>query len=388
MGFFGALTYLFIPHSGIQISIKQVDEEIDPHHHGGEKHVDAGDHRVVPVRKRREHQTTQPRQVENVLHDHGASDQDRQLQADQGDDRDEGILDGMPDDHDPLPEPLGPGGADIVLPQHLQHHGARHAHGGSGHGRPQNQAGDQKHLHIPQRVFAERNQPHRRRPAPPDGRVDHHHNAQPEVGRGQADDSDRAPQVIGGGILANRRINADGKSNQKCDEDGQETQLDGDRQSSYDLLLDRPGAQQGIAEGAVQENTPQPAAILHVDRYIQSQGMQKNLTVQASQGIMVSSYHGVDDVARDETHREKNDDAQEKQGGDDQQQPPDNIGSHGMYLIGITSVIATALSSYGNSSIEKKKAFLAMIVSSHYSTSKGAGGSLARKLEPPGSLFL
>ena len=63
---------------------------------------------------------TDPRQVEDVLHDHGAPDQDRQLQADEGDNRDEGIFDAVPDNHDPLPEPLGPGGADIVLPEHLQ----------------------------------------------------------------------------------------------------------------------------------------------------------------------------------------------------------------------------------------------------------------------------
>ena len=52
---------LFIPDPGVQIGIHQIDEEIDPHHHSGEKHVDAGDDRVVLVREGGEHQTTQPR---------------------------------------------------------------------------------------------------------------------------------------------------------------------------------------------------------------------------------------------------------------------------------------------------------------------------------------
>ena len=125
--------------------INQVDEEIDPHHPGGEKQVDSGNHRVVSVIEDNQQETTYPRQVKDVLHDHGAADQDWQLQADQGDHRDEGILDGVSDHHDLLLEPLGPGRSNIVLPEHLQHHGARHPHGGCRQGRPQNQAGDEAH---------------------------------------------------------------------------------------------------------------------------------------------------------------------------------------------------------------------------------------------------
>ena len=95
---------------------------------------------------------------------------------------------------------------------------------------------------FPRRVFCESNQPHRWRPAPPDGRVDHHHQGQPEVRRGQADDGDRAPQVVGGGILANRRVDTHRQRDHQPDEDGREPQLKGDWQSLYDLLLHRPTA--------------------------------------------------------------------------------------------------------------------------------------------------
>ena len=210
---------LFIPDSRVQIGVNQVDEEIEQHHPGGEKQVDSGNHRVVPVLEGIQQETTDPRQVEDVLHDHRAPDQDRQLQADQGDNRDEGIFDGVPDNHDPLPEPLGPGSADIVLPEHLQHHGARHPHGGSRRGRSQNQAGNEEPPEIPQRVLCERNQLQRGRPAPPDGGVDHHHHSQPEVRRGQTDDSQGAPQVVGDGILANRRVDADRQRDHEPDHD-------------------------------------------------------------------------------------------------------------------------------------------------------------------------
>ena len=85
----------------------------------------------------------------------------------------------------------------------------------------------------------------------------------------------------------------------------------------------------------MQENTFQPAAILHVDRDIQSQRTQKRLTVHAVRGIVAyySKLHHVHYVARDEADREKDQDAQYEQGRDDEQQQPDNISSHVMNLI-------------------------------------------------------
>ena len=80
------------------------------------KRLTPGDHRVVSVIEGTQQETSEPRQVEDVLHDHGAAYHDRQLQANQGNHWDEGIFKGVPDNHDTLPEPLGPGSADIVLP--------------------------------------------------------------------------------------------------------------------------------------------------------------------------------------------------------------------------------------------------------------------------------
>ncbi len=73
--------FSFIPDPRVQIGIEQVDEEIEPHHPGGKEQVDVGDYRVVPVFEGKHHETPEPRQVEDVLHDHRAPVQDRQLQA-------------------------------------------------------------------------------------------------------------------------------------------------------------------------------------------------------------------------------------------------------------------------------------------------------------------
>ncbi len=84
-------------------------------------------------------------------------------------------------------------------------------------GCPQNQAGNEEHRQIPQWVFGEGNQLQRRRPAPPDGRVDHHHHAQPEVRRRQADDGKGAPRIVGDRILPNRRVDAHGQHDHEHD---------------------------------------------------------------------------------------------------------------------------------------------------------------------------
>ena len=178
-------------------------------------------------------------QVEDVLHDNGATNQDRQLQTYQGNHRDEGVLDGVSHDDDPLLEALGPGRPDIVLPQHLQHHGTGQPHGARRSSGAQNQAGNDEHPEIAQRVFGESNQPHRRRPAPPDCRKDNDHQGQPEVRRCQADDGGGAPHIVGGRITANRRVDADWQGYHQPNDDCHDTQLKRHRQSSQYFLLYR-----------------------------------------------------------------------------------------------------------------------------------------------------
>ena len=214
-----------IPYSRVQIGVNQVDHEIEQHHPGGEKEVDSGDQRVVSVIEGIHQETPDPRQVEDVLHDHGASHQDRQLQAYERHYRDEGILDGVSDDDDPLLESLGPGGPDVVLPEHLQHHGARHPHGGRSQVGPQNEAGHDEHGDIAQRVCAKRHDRQRWRPGPPDGRKCQDQRCQPEVGRRQADDGDRPPHVVGGRIAVHRRVDADRQPDQQPDQDRHHSQL-------------------------------------------------------------------------------------------------------------------------------------------------------------------
>ena len=214
--------------------------------------------------------------------------------------RDDGVLDRVAQNHRPLQQTLGPGGPDVVLAQHLQHHGARHAHGAGRQVGAEDQAGDQEHAEVAQRVLDQRNEFHRWRPRPPDGRVDHHHGSQPEVGCRQPHDGDRPSHVVGGRVLAHRRVDAHRQGDDQSDEDGQQPELGGDRQSSQHALLDAPTAHQRLAEGPAQEDATDPAAVLHVHRQVQSQPTLEGFTVNSALPPIRPTCHCIYYVAADE----------------------------------------------------------------------------------------
>ena len=78
----------------------------------------------------------------------------------------------------------------------------------------------------------------------------------------------------------------------------------------------------------MQEDTPYPASILHVDRHVQSQPTLERFTVDTHTHVLQVTKHRIYYIARDEADREKDEDAQYEQRGDDQQQPSDDVGSH------------------------------------------------------------
>ena len=129
-----------------------------------------------------------PGQIEDVFDDDRATGDDGDLQADQRDDRDEGVLHGVGQHHSALLKALGPGHPHIVLTQDFQHHGAGHAHGAGRQVGSQDQGGKDEYGEVGQRVDAEGDVHDLGRPTPPDSRVDDDQQRELEVRCRQADD--------------------------------------------------------------------------------------------------------------------------------------------------------------------------------------------------------
>src|SRR5215213_8944133 len=112
----------------VEPGIEQVDDEVGEHEDGDHQHGQRLRHDVVLVLHRLHEQPADAVQVEDLLGDDQAADQEGELDADQGDHRQQRVLERMAVDDDLLEQPFGTGGADIVLAHHLEHGRARHAH--------------------------------------------------------------------------------------------------------------------------------------------------------------------------------------------------------------------------------------------------------------------
>ncbi len=248
----------------------------------------------------------------------------------------------MPQDDQALSEALGPGGADVVLPEHLQHHRVCRAHRARRQVGPQDQTRSDEHTEVGEGVVANAGEPQRRRPAPPDRRKDEEERGQPEVGRGQSEDGEGAAHVVAQGVLLDGRVNPDGHSDQLTDEDRHQTQLDGDQQPAADQRSNWFRLQQWFAEVAAQQDAAHPAAVLHISRHVQTQSALELFAVDggaATSRLRHPEHEEVDDVAGDEAHREEHQNGDQEKGRDQQQDTPDNVRSH-LISVGETSRVS------------------------------------------------
>src|SRR5437879_408540 len=114
-----------VPDARIEDGIERVHRQVDQDDGGDDDEVDALDDRIVALGDRLEEETPEAGQAEDGLDDHGAAEDLRDLDAEHGQHRDEGVLQAVLEHDGPLAQPLGPRGADVVLTQHLEQHSPR-----------------------------------------------------------------------------------------------------------------------------------------------------------------------------------------------------------------------------------------------------------------------
>src|SRR5467141_1445434 len=117
-----------IAHARVEHAVEHVDEEVAEDHHDGDEHHEVLHDRIVAPQDRLHEEARDAGQVEHGLAHHEATDEEGELDADDGDHGQDRVLERVaPDDHT-LRLPLGPGRPDVVLAHHLEQRGARDPH--------------------------------------------------------------------------------------------------------------------------------------------------------------------------------------------------------------------------------------------------------------------
>src|SRR5262245_53997925 len=103
------------PNAGVEPAVEQVDHQIDEDEAGRDEEDETLNEIEVTARGGVDKELADAVDVEHLLGHHQAADQERELKTDDGDDRQQGVAQGMPTHDQPGPYPFGPGGADVVL---------------------------------------------------------------------------------------------------------------------------------------------------------------------------------------------------------------------------------------------------------------------------------
>ena len=124
---------------GIERGVGEVDQQVHGHEDQRDHQHHALHHREVPVEDRLDHEPPDARPREDGLRHHRAAQELGELQAEQGHDRDRGVLERVGASTRGLGQALGPRGPHVVLAQHLEHARAHQA------GQPPEDDGRQAH---------------------------------------------------------------------------------------------------------------------------------------------------------------------------------------------------------------------------------------------------
>src|SRR5215475_1740622 len=116
-----AATGLAKLHPGIEPAVEQVDEQVREYDHDRDEHDEVLDDRIIAPEDGLHEEARHTGQVEDGLGDDQAANQERELDADDGDDGEHGVLEGVAPDDVPLALALGPRCPHVVLAHDLEH---------------------------------------------------------------------------------------------------------------------------------------------------------------------------------------------------------------------------------------------------------------------------
>src|SRR5262245_49109020 len=84
-----------VPDARIEVGVARIHGEVHEHHHGDDEEIDALDDGIVALIDRVEEEAPHARQSKDGLEDHHAAEDLRDLGAEDGDDRDQRVLEAV-----------------------------------------------------------------------------------------------------------------------------------------------------------------------------------------------------------------------------------------------------------------------------------------------------
>ena len=309
-------------HPRIEIDVEHVDQQVDGEERDREDHDRALRRREIAGDDGADREPADAGPGEHGLRHHGAAEQERRLQADQGDDRDQRIAQRVMHDHDGLAQALGARGAHEIGAQHFQHGGACQPRDRSDqHQAKRQRRQDQaRQSAVPHRTGAagERQQ----RPAEADildqDQADEEHRHRDAGHRDRHDEAVGEAAAIDGGQRAER--DPDGNGDQHSAHHQLDGRADGQRQLLDHLLVGNDRAAEIAAHHAhdVFEE-------LHRDRTVEPE-LQPDRGDGFRLGVGACDHHR--GIGRHHLQQAKTQEQHPDERGDRYQQTMDNLSCH------------------------------------------------------------
>src|SRR5437773_8809081 len=312
------------PDSGIDPAIQQVDEEVADDEADRDQQNYALHERIVARKDRVDHEAPDAGQREDVFRDHRAADQRAELEAHDGDDGDERILQHVAVDDRALGQPFRARRAHPVLAQRLEQARAQRARDDRRQRQPERRG--RQHQRAQSRpALLERIEIARdRQPAQGDTEEKDQQQREQEVRHADPEQRKRGAHAIDGRVVTNGGRDGERKRDQQRDAHGQQRELEARPQTPADVVEHGLAVADRATEVTADEAT-HPERVLHVQGPVEAE-----LAAQALLGGGVAGlrHHGVDGIAGRQVQQQEDARRDEQENGNGGEQPPEDYFSH------------------------------------------------------------
>jgi hypothetical protein len=309
----------------VQEGVGDVHQQVDQDVGARRDQDDTLNQRVIPGEDRLHDEPPEAGHHEDLLGHHGTAHEGPHLEAQDGDDRNETIPEGMTEHDHPFRQVLAVRGPDIIRTHDLDHAVAGLAHQ---HGRQraaEHERGHEHALEIAQRVLEERDEARGGQQMQTHREEQDQHDPQPERGDRDPAQRHRIGQEIPDRVAAHGRENTSGDGDPDGDDQGEARELDRDRKLHCYRLNHRLPRPDRLAQISPQ-GQPDPAEVLDGDGVIQAILRTDLLKPRL---VRVRPGHHPGGIAGDHPDPREDDQGDQEEGHDGDCDPPNQEIEHG-----------------------------------------------------------